>query len=339
MSHKVIVFSDLHSNEWAEFSHLDPKTGLNSRLASARSAILRIRKEAKKRKITDVVFCGDLFHVRGVVRVPVLQAVDEGLRRLVEVADVTILTGNHDQQDKEGNYTGTGVFKRERIQVVTEFSKDHDIGYMAYTANPNKFRDNLKTLYKAGVRNLFCHAGIHGAATGPRDYVPKEEIAPNEFKKFRRVFSGHYHQAQDIGKNITYVGAPMQHYRTERTYDPGFLVWDYDADEYERVSLDFPRFRRWETPDDDEDVAGNFVDAVLPKGWTNDRLYEHLEGLGVARANVLPRERGESHAPERRLEVDASTDVAVMLRKYAKKFHGKLDYKRLVKMGRRIVGA
>ena len=336
---KLLLFSDLHAHEFSDFSHIDEKTGLNSRLLWCVRVIHKIRKEAVKRGIKHVLFGGDLFHVRGIVRVPVLQSVGSAFFRLARETEVTILAGNHDQSDKEGTHVASAVFKRKKIEVVSKWKIlpqfPHSAAF-AYDWKPDRLRANLKKAYDKGVRHLFMHVGIHGAQTGPRDFIPREEIDPDEFKRFRRVFTGHYHKGQDIGRNITYIGSALQHYRSEMSYKTGFIVYDFEDNTYERVPIRTPRFRRWEAESDDRRVRGNYVDAVLPKGWSVDRLQSHLEKLGVAAVNILPVER-ERREAEKRLQIDTSTDKGIMLRRYAKKFHGKLNLKKLISLGQDIV--
>lgn len=336
---RVLIFSDLHAHEFSSFSYTDPKTGLNSRLKWCIKTIDHVRNEAKKRKIDHVWFGGDLFHVRGVLRVTVIQEVYKALRRLAKVATVTVIGGNHDQQDKEGKYLASSVLSRRRIRIVDTYNvlpEYPDTAAFAYDWNADRLRANIKKAYGQGIRHLLMHAGILGAVTGPRDFIPKEEIKPDVFKKFRRVFSGHYHKGQDIGSNISYIGAALQHYRSEAGYDTGFVVYDYGTNGYERFRIPSPRFTKWESEDDDDKVAGNYVDAVLPSDWSVEDLQTHLEDLGVEAHNVIYSNR-ESRPTERRLRIDTSTDNAVMLKRYAKKFCGDLDLKTLVEVGRELI--
>lgn len=341
---KMILFSDIHCHEWPEFSSTDRETGLNSRLVEAVRVIRRIAKECVKRNIKRVVFGGDLFHVRGLVRVPVLQAVDAALRDLEAVAEVVYLTGNHDQADKEGIHAATSIFQHRyaginnenRSKVINRYAvnRREETGYFAYYANPDKFRHDLREAYRKGARVLFVHAGIHGATTGPRDFIPREEIAPDEFKKFRIVFSGHYHKHQEIGKNIVYIGAVMQHYRSEIGYRTGFVVYDLGSKEFEHVRIRTPQFVRW-NGDDSVMIEGNYVDATLPDGWSIERLRDHLSSAKAL--NIVLQGSTLSKVAKQRLNVDPATDPVVMLRRYAKRFRGELNLKKLIREGNAIV--
>jgi DNA repair exonuclease SbcCD nuclease subunit len=329
---RVLLFSDVHLHEFPDFASIDPETGLNTRLLEGVNAIRRIALEVMKRAVNKVVFCGDFFHVRGVVRVPVLQAADSALRDMESAtSDLTILVGNHDQTDKAGSHAATTVFRRRNTHVVKRFRTDGELAFFAYYADPNAFREDLKTAYKKGARVAFVHAGIHGAATGPRDYVPREEINPDEFKQWRMVFSGHYHAPQQIGKNIVYVGAPLQHYRSERKYKTGFVIYDTESNTYERVPLRTPRFVEWSSAKDDRRVAGNYVDALLPEGWSTDRLRKHLQSAKAV--NILLPKSTKPRLTEQRLSIDTSTDHALMLDRYARRFKGELNLKRLLQVG------
>ena len=334
---KILLFSDLHAHEFADFSHTDPKTGLNSRLNWCVRVINRVRREVGKRGIEHVVFGGDLFHVRGVVRVPVIQAIGSAFFRLARVAQVTIAAGNHDQADKEGRHVASSVLSRKNITVVDTWKVIEglpDTAVFAYDWNPDRFRENLRIARERGVRHLVVHAGIHGAQTGTRDFIPREEIKPEEFDPFRRVFSGHYHKHQDLTPVVTYIGAALQQYRSESNYRTGFIVYDYETNTYEHVRIRTPRFVRWEgNRSDDKRVKGNYVDAVVPEGWSVEGVQKHLEDLQAAAFNIIPPDHEPSRQTEQRLQIDTSTDRIDMLKKYAEEFHGELDLKKLIDMG------
>lgn len=90
------------------------------------------------------------------------------------------------------------------------------------------------------------------------------------FKKFKQVFSGHFHHKSTKG-NITYLGNPYQMFWNDYKDERGFHLWDPDTLELERVKNPFEIFQKIyynETTDthnkfDMDKCANSFIKIVV----------------------------------------------------------------------------
>jgi len=79
---------------------------------------------------------------------------------------------------------------------------------------------------------------IHQTPEHSNPMIPFD-VQPEEFGC--RVFCGHIHRYEDMG-NLVIIGSPLHRDLEDVGQDKGFLVYDLNADTYDRVLLDYPKF-------------------------------------------------------------------------------------------------
>ncbi len=106
---KIIHFADLHLGV-ETYGHIDPATGLSSRLNDFLAVLDELVDYALENKVDLVIFCGDAYKSRE----PTQTQQREFARRINRLATagipVFLLTGNHDLPNAIGRATATEIF-------------------------------------------------------------------------------------------------------------------------------------------------------------------------------------------------------------------------------------
>jgi len=114
---KIIHFADLHLGV-ENYGHIDPATGLSSRLNDFLAVFDELVDYALQNKVDLVLFCGDAYKSRE----PTQTQQREFARRISRLATagipILLLTGNHDLPNAIGRATATEIFATLAIKNV-----------------------------------------------------------------------------------------------------------------------------------------------------------------------------------------------------------------------------
>jgi len=114
---KIIHFADLHLGV-ETYGHIDPATGLSSRLNDFLAVFDELVDYALENKVDLVLFCGDAYKSRE----PTQTQQREFARRIKRLATagipVFLLTGNHDLPNAIGRATATEIFDTLAVKNV-----------------------------------------------------------------------------------------------------------------------------------------------------------------------------------------------------------------------------
>jgi exonuclease SbcD len=114
---KIIHFADLHLG-MENYGHIDPATGLSSRLKDFLASFDELVEYALAERVDLVLFCGDAYKTRE----PTQTQQREFARRINRLATagipVFLLTGNHDLPNAVGRATATEIFDTLAVQNV-----------------------------------------------------------------------------------------------------------------------------------------------------------------------------------------------------------------------------
>jgi len=165
------------------------------------------------------------------------------------------IPGNHDKVDYESRdsylsvyteypnfvlYENGGVFEDDRNDVsiyMLPYFKEatvypEELNNIALEASQDK--DSSKKI-------LITHIAANGVKNNDGTTVDYG-IPPNAFKTFDKVFVGHYHNAQEVGSNVVYIGSTFPHNFGENN-NKGIVVVNDDLS-YEYADTDFPRYHK-----------------------------------------------------------------------------------------------
>ena len=268
MLDQFVVFSDHHAHTFAFGSReeqYDNSHFVNSRLLAAHDVLREIDEYARKHKIKNIVFCGDLFHVREAVPTVAVNVMYDAIQRMSCWAKLWLMPGNHDYADRDGKVHSLHVFKHLPNVNVVDWSSSTQtfvtdsgrmgepvqFSFVPYTDDRDKAIESIQvaaTKKKDDTPHiLFAHLGIQGARVGS-DYVLVNDsdlsVDHIPWQEFTGCFFGHYHEHQQLFANGWYVGATHQHNWGDANTKRGFLhVRVYrDHVDFDFIETNAPKF-------------------------------------------------------------------------------------------------
>ena len=246
-------------------------------------------KQLQKKKIDDIIICGDLFHYRDEIAVNTIHIVTEFLNVLKRY-NIVILVGNHDAYYKD----------RADVNSLSILSGWDNITVISTTQEAVAF----------GRQLAFCPWGVK------EQDVPKADILFGHFevesfrynyakicshgipvkkllKKSPNIISGHFHIKQtrqyDEG-TITYLGNPFEMDYGDIDDQKGYYILDI-----ENIQLKF--FKNTISPKHKKvylsnvvdskkldkikkQIEGNFIKFIVDKDIPGDVVEEYIADLG-----------------------------------------------------------
>ena len=208
------------------------------------TSILQI---AIERQPDFIVVLGDILDRHESIHVSPLTRAISFFSKLIEIAPVYVLIGNHDLKNNrqflspEHPFTAL-KFWNDRIiivdTVIKRVIKGHLFVFVPYTP-PGRFHEALN--YCSGWEQahcIFAHQEFKGAHMGAVISVEGDEWS----LKAPQVISGHIHDYHRLQENILYIGTPIQHAfgdRPDKTIS--YIVFTGDKYFEERINLGVPR--------------------------------------------------------------------------------------------------
>lgn len=353
----IACFTDLHAHPFRAYASVLPG-GQNSRLADALSCINQVREICVERGVDLVLFGGDMFHVRKNIPVQAFNAVYDAMARFtLDKIPVLAIHGNHDQADRLGADHSIYAF-RSFLTVVDQpgwvtmkgrSGATYAVLAIPYTEDVDQLRKVVASKCPGGAqrRILLGHLGVQGAKVGA-DFVYANAADPTvgdlAVNSYDAGFLGHYHMHQQLGTNLWYVGAPLQHNWGDKGQKRGFALYDTDTGTFEHVELRAPKFI--ELQDDtwtsDEELEGNIIRVIAgPRNifLDPDKRLELASRVNAISLEVVPKTE-EAQPVLQRLVIDPSMARTDILRAYVESGlgpMGDLDEEYLLSVGAEIL--
>jgi len=268
---KVLLFSDIH---------IHPHKKDNNRLKDCLDVIPWIFKVAKENKIENILFGGDFFHDRQKIDIFTYHKTFEVINNEMSQGNYNLylLLGNHDLWYYEDTSISS-VFPLSLIKGVKVISKPCRIeiensywDFLPFTVNPI---ESLKQMGTEGKPEyLLGHIAINDAKMHRNHYssdiVVEHDgelvsVDSNVFSKYKHVFLGHFHSEQKIGKNIEYIGSPLQLSFGESFEKKHIIIFDTKSNKKEYIENTFsPKHIICSDKNISEhSLAGNFVQVLV----------------------------------------------------------------------------
>lgn len=182
--------------------------------------------------IDHIMFLGDYFEHRSSISGLTLDYAYEGAKLINEIGlPVFFMTGNHDyfyrnNRDIHNTKTFTAL---DNFRVINELTVVQELGKHGAVVCPFLFEHEFPLLLNyLEYPVVFGHFEFKGfVITG--DYIVKEHGPDHkQFKKFKKIFSGHYHKRQ-IKDNIVYIGNTFPtNFADANDSERGMAIYDYD---------------------------------------------------------------------------------------------------------------
>ena len=239
----------------------------------------------EKEGITTVIDMGDTFDSRKGIDFSALAWSKVNYFDRLEKLGCTVHTivGNHTAYYKNTNEVNAiDLLLREYDNIhiyseATEIKVDKlNILLVPWINNENE-KTTLKLIEKTSCPVTMGHLELKGFRIH-RGYVMESGTDCNLFKKFERVFSGHYHTRSNQD-NIYYLGNPYEIYWNDLEDNRGFHLFDTDTLEHTPINNPYSLFYNIYYEDNDyqtfdtREYEGKIVKLIVRKK-TNPKKFE-----------------------------------------------------------------
>lgn len=336
---RVGVFSDLHLHSFKPFSK-PVKGGINTRSENTLEVLIQVARIAEEEGLDLVCFCGDFWHGRGYVSVPLF---NEAYRLIQEIpCDLAMIRGQHDLATREfGSPSGVDIFGDiDGVHILDGSHPYTATGIVVFGCNSDERLDDLEPANIVGdvPRLLLMHTIIRGCKIN-QTFRAEEGMSLTKLHKFMddnditRCFLGDIHLRQAMSTRVHYVGCAIQQSFGEETWFTGMTIWDPDRSKTKFVALNSPRFTT---------VLASEVNGK----WYNENTYFRVNVGTTAQYKVLlrkPRWNVKLIPPlkktsKSRSSIKLETDHKSAIRSYAtSKVKHKVRRTRLTKLGIEIM--
>ncbi len=241
-----------------------------------------------------IIHLGDLFDNRNVIPINLLNYGMDVVEEISKIAPFHIIVGNHDCWSKSSDEINT-IRPFKWIPNVSIYDKTSKIEFnnlkiclMPYI---EKRLDQINLINSnKDCDYLFCHSDLNGCrmhltSVGHRN---NDKIDVDDFKSFKRVFSGHMHIRQ-VNTNFEFIGSNFQMDRNDYGDQKGITVLDTNTSETEFIpNLISPVFKKVRVVKEDdiellEELKGSkdYIDISISNNllMNNRKLRRKLEIL------------------------------------------------------------
>ena len=245
----------------------------------------------------------------------------------------TMLIGNHDIYYKNtlkinAPHEILGEYNFDVIDKPTTKSYDGtDILMLPWICDDNK-SEVFEAVQRSKAPVLMGHLELNGFEAHP-GHIMESGMDGTFFNKFKRVFSGHYHQKSTKG-NISYLGNPYQLYWNDYGCKRGFHVFDTSTLKTTFYRNPFDIFYKLYYNNgvsipESEDLKGSFVKLIVEeKGDYQkfDYAVKQLQNIGLGDLKIVEDLSAELECSDSTLETE---DTMTLLESYIDEIELKVD--------------
>jgi len=277
---KILLFTDIH---------IHPHKRRNERLDDCLKALDWVFETAEKRKIKTILFGGDLFHDRQKIDVYTYQKTFEVLQKWLckNICHLYVVLGNHDLWFNDQTSISsvmplaslpniTIIDKPIRIEVEQTNWDMIPFTHDPLTAVAKLQKENGDSQYALGHLAI-DGAVLHGSSISDVSIEHDGEmvkVSVDLFKKYKKVFLGHYHCSQKLEPNVEYIGSPLELSFGEAFQEKHIIEINCETGNQEYIINDFSPKHLVIYPKDIEkyDLEKNFVRVVVEDISATDLL-------------------------------------------------------------------
>jgi DNA repair exonuclease SbcCD nuclease subunit len=268
--HNYLVISDPHFHGYK--AHSSVEGGINTRLKDIGRAFMQALHVGIENECKALLIPGDVFHVRGTLKVSTLNYVTALFKLALKYMDVVLISGNHDFETIDGvsalvsisnlkHENGNAVYLLDEGKIYHNGEGSDLIVGIPYCHDIAEFKSKAKSAMLERFSVVLCHQGINEFR--PSAMIPKTglSVAEELFDTPDTVFlCGHFHNHSQL-KNVISPGALVQHNFGDIDQDRGCIVLKASGG-FDFYRLDAPVFKTVKSESDLKDVSayiGNIV--------------------------------------------------------------------------------
>ena len=269
----------------------------------------------EKEGITTVFDLGDTFDNRKSVDFNTLNRIKTNYFDRLKKYDVHMILGNHTTYYKNTSKINSPellleTYKNIRIyKDVEELKLGSKKFLMLPWINSDNKNESLQSIADSDANIVCGHLEINGFEVTPGMRFDHGGLDCSIFKKYDRVWSGHFHHRSKIG-NIQYLGNPYQMYWNDYKDKRGFHIYDTETNKLRFIQNPFEIFQKVYYNDLDNDYSNfdvdlfkdNFVKIIVEEKRSYTQFEEFVEKLyrtGVHDVKIV----------ETLVDIDAVDDV------------------------------
>lgn len=324
-----VVFSDLHLHQWQYGSTI--VDGKNSRLEQQKNVVQSIVQYCRDRDISEVVFCGDLFHTH-TVTAEVSQAAYEAFSGFKEAKiELSIIVGNHDQSSRSGETHALSWFRELGRLVQFKAGSDNDkvsgAKLLGFDANFLPYTDSREQLERwlAKTRGgfIFMHQGVGGVEVNSKGFTLNEILTPEIIPSHCILaFTGHYHSHRAVTSNLIIPGSTVQLNWGDKHETRGWLDVKVDGDRIHEIELIPSNSSQFIEVNENAfnsegtlpDLSSHFVRVLSVGNYSPEELSEAALAKGAASVEI---KQAVSTQPARKFEAKPLLSFNEMVMSYA----------------------
>ena len=230
----------------------------------------------RKHGENKIVVLGDFFHSRKTISQKSLEIARRTIKKCADNSIVLVLIrGNHDSLSDNTPFPNwlTNLNAYENVVVVEDEPLILETNFTLVPWNCSlKF---VKTPYVLG------HFAINSFPMNNGYECEGSNLNLSDFKKFRRVWSGHFHHPM-TKENVTYIGSPFQNNFGDVDSVRGYYLVQNENPSFIEFTK-APKFYKISTENlDKSKIPGNFIKLVFEKDYgltKNNEFIEKVEAL------------------------------------------------------------
>tara|TARA_B100000579_G_scaffold16517_1_gene11674 strand:- start:4762 stop:5805 length:1044 start_codon:yes stop_codon:yes gene_type:complete len=251
----------------------------------------------KREGITTILDLGDTFDNRKSVDFNTLSRIKANYFDRLKNYDVHMILGNHTTYYKNTSKINSPELLLENYKNITIYKnvEELSLGTKKFLMLPWINADNkdisMKMIEESDASIVCGHLEINGFEVTPGMRFDHGGLETSIFKKYDRVWSGHFHHRSKIG-NIHYLGNPYQMFWNDYKDQRGFHIYDTELDRLRFIKNPFEIFQKIYYNDIDFDYSNfetepyknSFVKIIVEekRSYTQfEDLIERLYRTGV----------------------------------------------------------
>ena len=202
----------------------------------------------EKHKVNTIIDLGDTFDNRKSMDFNTFQRAKSCYFDRLKDYKVHMLIGNHCTYYKNTNRINSPELLLEQYDNISIYSKPDHIRLgskkflMLPWINSENQEEILRTLTNSDADIVCGHLELTGFEVTPGMKM-EHGMDPTPFKKFDRVWSGHYHHKSKKG-NIQYLGNPYQMFWNDYKDKRGFHIYDTETDRLTYIENPYEIFQK-----------------------------------------------------------------------------------------------
>lgn len=204
---------------------------------------------AKERNVSNVIWLGDIFNSRESQRQEVLTFLSNILIDYKNAGlEIYCIPGNHDKTDYNSYDSFLDCFILAPHFHLLKEANSFTLGGVKFDSvpffNEEKWLEEFNKIPKKEAGQiLLSHIAVDGSVNNDGSKVSSEKIKPSMFSHYKSVFLGHYHNAQQVSKNIFHLPSTRQNNFGEDN-EKGFTILynDFSTEFIKSKFIEFEKF-------------------------------------------------------------------------------------------------